>query len=31
MIAASILGTRALAPIEAIVAAWKNVVSVRLA
>src|SRR5579862_2925113 len=31
MIAASILGTRALAPIEAIVAAWKNVVNVRLA
>jgi PrtD family type I secretion system ABC transporter len=31
MIAASILGSRALAPIEAIVAAWKNVVNVRLA
>lgn len=31
MIAASILGTRALAPIEAIVAAWKNVVNVHLA
>jgi PrtD family type I secretion system ABC transporter len=31
MIAASILGSRALAPVEAIVAAWKNVVNVRLA
>jgi len=31
MIAASIIGSRALAPIEAIVAAWKNVVNVRLA
>jgi len=31
MIAASILGSRALAPIEAIVTAWKSVVNVRLA
>jgi ATP-binding cassette subfamily C protein/ATP-binding cassette subfamily C protein EexD len=30
MIAASILGSRALAPIEAIVHAWKNVVTMRL-
>ncbi len=30
MIAASILGSRALAPIEAIVAAWKNVVTMRV-
>ncbi len=31
MIAASILGSRALAPIEQTIAAWKNVVSVRYA
>ena len=31
MIGASILGSRALAPIEAIVAAWKNVVGARIA
>jgi PrtD family type I secretion system ABC transporter len=31
MIAASILGGRALAPIEAIVSVWKNIVSVRMA
>ena len=31
MIAASILGGRALVPIEQIIAAWKNVVSVRYA
>jgi ATP-binding cassette subfamily C protein/ATP-binding cassette subfamily C protein EexD len=31
MIAASILGGRALAPIEATVGAWKNIVAVRMA
>ncbi len=31
MIAASILGARALAPVEAIVGSWKNIVAVRLA
>ncbi len=31
MIAASILGARALAPVEATVASWKNIVAVRLA
>lgn len=31
MIAASIIGTRALAPIESLIASWKSIVAVRLA